>query len=147
MRQSRTFGYLVGMALLGLSNAALAETVTVNSATPILLGEPARPARTAAPPATPPPVLKPAINESPARVRSIQLGAWRREDQAKAAWSEALRRAGGLLGGLTPVILSDDLPGKGHYFRLRIRQPNTDAATEFCADLKSKGLACFLVPD
>ena len=69
------------------------------------------------------------------------------EDQAKAAWSEALRRAGGLLGGLTPVILSDDLPGKGHYFRLRIRQPNTDAATEFCADLKSKGLACFLVPD
>jgi hypothetical protein len=51
-------------------------------------------------------------------------------------------RAGGLLDGIMPHIVSADVPGKGHYYRLRT-DPVPDPAG-FCEQLKAKGLACIV---
>ncbi|MGH6870073.1 MAG: SPOR domain-containing protein [Rhizomicrobium sp.] len=72
----------------------------------------------------------------------VQLGAFRDEAAANAAWKDIAARAGGALDGLTPQIVSADIPGKGTFWRLRTTAADT---TVFCALLTAKGLACMLV--
>jgi hypothetical protein len=72
----------------------------------------------------------------------VQLGAWRAQAEAASGWDHMVLRAGGLLDGLTPHIISADVPGKGHYYRLRT-DPVPDPAG-LCEQLKGKGLACIV---
>lgn len=72
----------------------------------------------------------------------VQLGAWRQQADAASGWDHMVLRAGGLLDGLTPHIISADIPGKGHYYRLRT-DPVPDPAA-LCEQLKGKGLACMV---
>ncbi|HWU56075.1 MAG TPA: SPOR domain-containing protein, partial [Rhizomicrobium sp.] len=113
-----------------------------------------------APPAAPPspllPVnavmLRPALDQSDASVSAfkgleVQLGAWRSAAEASAAWDKAKVRAGGALDGLSPHIRAAQVPGKGQYFRLRVRPEMGKSGADLCANLKARALACFPVRD
>jgi len=98
--------------------------------------------------ATAPAPLRPAImdrSEGTVGGPLAQLGAWRQEAEATQAWDRALKRAGTELAGLSPNIVAVDLPGRGRYYRLRVR---SDAgASKLCTSLAAKGLDCLPVRD
>jgi len=92
--------------------------------------------------------LKPAITDSrSAAGASVQLGAWKSEAAARASWIAMQRRAGDLLGSLTPNIATVDLPGRGRYYRLRVGMQDTESAARLCSALKAKHLVCVMVTD
>jgi tetratricopeptide (TPR) repeat protein len=74
----------------------------------------------------------------------IQLGAWRNQGDAAMGWDKATAQAGDLLNGATPRIVEADIPGKGHFWRLRTQAPSGTAAADFCTQLRSKGLSCIV---
>ncbi|MEI9991426.1 MAG: tetratricopeptide repeat protein [Rhizomicrobium sp.] len=103
--------------------------------------EPAIPA-----PATEVPVLRSALNDGAVNGAAVvQLGAWRSQGEAAIAWSRIARVATTELVGLTPQVISVDLPGKGRYYRLRTNPAK--GALALCAVLRAKGLACIVVRD
>ncbi len=128
------------------------------SETPIILRPPPEKQQPIAVPAVPPspllPVnalmLRPALDQSGGGAGpgdEVQLGAWRSAAEASAAWDKARLRADGALDGLSPHILAAQIPGKGRYFRLRVRPETGKSGAEMCADLAAKALACFPVRD
>ncbi|HSC61950.1 MAG TPA: hypothetical protein VLC29_12025, partial [Rhizomicrobium sp.] len=72
----------------------------------------------------------------------VQLGAWRNQGDAALGWDKAAASAGDVLSGASPRIVEADVPGKGHFWRLRTQAPAGVSATEFCAKLRTKGLDC-----
>jgi hypothetical protein len=74
----------------------------------------------------------------------IQLGAWRSQGDAAIGWDRVAAQAGDLLGGATPRIVEADVPGKGHFWRLRTQAPAGTSAADFCAQLHAKGLSCIV---
>lgn len=74
---------------------------------------------------------------------SLARGASRAE--AESGWEAAQKTAGGLLEGLSPVIVTVALPGRGTFHRLRVPAPG--AAGAFCRALSGRGLACLPVGD
>lgn len=127
-----------------------------------------KPAPSAADPATNDLVLRPAIldvgkrkpqREAPMRAVSfvspepsagsarnggelVQLGAWHNQGDAALGWDKAAASAGDLLDGASPRIVEADVPGKGHFWRLRTQAPAGVSATDFCVQLRAKGLGC-----
>lgn len=94
--------------------------------------------------------LRPALDQSDVPARrdhEVQLGAWRSAAEASAGWDQARARADGALDGLTPHIQAAEIPGRGRYFRLRVRPETGKSSAEMCADLAAKALACFPVRD
>lgn len=75
----------------------------------------------------------------------VQLGAWRSKSDAALGWDHAAASADNLLSGATPRIVEADIPGKGHFFRLRTRAPAGTSAEDYCAQLRAKGLNCIPV--
>jgi len=75
----------------------------------------------------------------------VQLGAWRAETDAAEAWNRLVGLARPLLGGLTPQIAAADVPGKGHFWRLRAAPPEGQSAADLCARLGAQGIACIAV--
>ncbi len=107
--------------------------------------------RVAAPPAIDAKALplRSALNEGPAGGDGgilVQLGAWRSQGEAALAWSRIARVAAKELVGLTPQVVTVDLPGKGRFFRLRT-SPGDKGASGLCSALRAKGLACLVVKD
>ena len=103
-----------------------------------------------------PVVLRPALDQARAALHAggpapgefeVQLGAWRSEGEANAGWDQARLRAGGTLDGLNPRIVAADLPGKGRYYRLRVKITGGQNQSAFCADLSLKGVACLPARD
>lgn len=97
--------------------------------------------------AAPRPVgLRPALDGASAVAAGpqIQLGAWRSEAEARAGWTKVQAKAGGLLEGLTPHIVTADLPGKGRYYRLRTAPGGGQSAGQLCAALAGRGLPCLV---
>jgi len=101
-------------------------------------------------------VLRPALDQAGRGPHSanaakaateVQLGAWRSEDEAHAGWDKARSRAGEALSGLSPHIVTADLPGRGRYYRLRVDVSAGQSRTAFCADLSAKGIACLPARD
>ncbi|HTQ14291.1 MAG TPA: tetratricopeptide repeat protein [Rhizomicrobium sp.] len=72
----------------------------------------------------------------------VQLGAFRDEASANAAWKEIAAKSAGALDGLSPDIAAAGIPGKGTFWRLRTSVPDAPA---FCAKLTASGLACMRV--
>ena len=102
----------------------------------------------AVPPLPDPAPLPPAImdrGDGAADGTLVQLGAWRQEAEATQAWDRAVKRAGGELAGLSPNVVAVDLPGRGRYYRLRVRSDS--GAAKLCASLAAKGLDCLPVRD
>jgi tetratricopeptide (TPR) repeat protein len=107
----------------------------------------------------PPPELRPAILghahekrvaslEPPKHVTmsdgtaTVQLGAFRDEASANAAWKSLAEKSSGALDGLAPQIVAADIPGKGTFYRLRTA---SDDALALCAKLKQRAIACLPV--
>lgn len=93
------------------------------------------------------PALRPSILDDMAAGGSaqVQLGAYRIEAAAMEDWNRLAAGAKGLLNGLTPEIVSADLPGRGRFYRLRVGPLDDAAADALCARLKERGLACIPV--
>jgi tetratricopeptide (TPR) repeat protein len=118
----------------------------------------AGPARGLRPPQRPLPMvvgavlLRPAMDQSGRSLpgtgaAEVQLGAWRSAAEARAGWDKAELDAGGALDGLTPHVVTVDLPDRGRYYRLRVSPPGAQDRGEFCAVLARKGIACLPVHD
>jgi hypothetical protein len=72
----------------------------------------------------------------------VQLGAFHSQSDATLGWDRMVTSAGDLLNGASPRIVEADVPGKGHYWRLRTHAPSGTTAAAFCLQLKTKGLSC-----
>ena len=95
--------------------------------------------------------LRPALDQPGgasfrSRTNQIQLGAWRSEAEAQAAWEHAKASAGTALDGFSPQILAADVPGKGRYYRLRVTLEAGKNGNSFCASLTAKEIACLPLP-
>jgi len=77
----------------------------------------------------------------------IQLGAFRDEGSATEGWNKIATQSVGALNGLSPRIETIDLPGKGHFWRLRTDVVDKATGRKLCASLASRGLACMVVRD
>ena len=91
------------------------------------------------------PELRPAILGSMGGHGRVQLGAYRAEADAANGWNQLVVEARGLLGGLTPQIVSVDLPGRGRFYRLRAGPLDHGDANALCHRLKARGLPCMPV--
>lgn len=85
---------------------------------------------------------EPSAGTAPNNGDVVQLGAWRNQGDAAMGWDKAAAQAGELLSGATPRIVEADVPGKGHFWRLRTQAPSGTSAADFCTQLRTKGLSC-----
>lgn len=138
--------------------------------TPVPVTPPA--AMTAAKPVvtTPPPVAKPApvvakpaptqvaeapVKPAPATVQPpvdtpvaapsgalLQIGAYKSQGDADAAWTAYKAKHAALVSGLSPDIKQVDLGAKGTWYRLRIVAGSKSQAGALCDKLKAEGAAC-----
>ena len=72
----------------------------------------------------------------------LQIGSYKSEADAGAAWIAYKARHSALLVGLTPDVKQVDLGAKGTWFRLRIVTADKGAAIALCDKLKAEGAAC-----
>ncbi len=115
----------------------------------------AAPAATGAPRALPGPVMSPPVQAAtakpPASVASsaggtlLQIGAFKSQADADAAWNIYSGRHGALVKGYSPNVLAADLGEKGTWYRLRIAGfTDRDVAAAVCDRLKAQGGACII---
>ena len=110
----------------------------------------ARPAQPA--PAAPAPgataLQAPAARPTPApggTVR-VQLGALSTEEAARAEWERLSRRHADLLGAFRPQVVRFEREGQAPLFRLRTGGfATTDAAREFCEQVRARNVPCAVV--
>ncbi|HUO98411.1 MAG TPA: SPOR domain-containing protein [Rhizomicrobium sp.] len=86
---------------------------------------------------------------APAAVTSgsylLQVGAYKSQDEAMAAWKAYQSKHSSLLKGLSPDVQRADLGGKGVWYRLRVSSfADKNAAAALCDRLKAENGACFL---
>jgi len=94
--------------------------------------------------------LRPALDPSDHRIwpaDEVQLGAWRNEAEARAAWVNIKIQAAGMLDRSRSQILAADIPGKGRYFRLRVLAWPGQSGEGLCRHLAARMLPCFVVRD
>jgi cell division protein FtsN len=107
---------------------------------PIRSGEPA----TAKPtPLVPAATAPPTETVAPAGAGLLQIGAYKSQAEADAAWSAYKAKHATLLAGTTSDVKQVDLGAKGTWYRLRIATGDKAAAAALCEKLKAEGGACF----
>jgi tetratricopeptide (TPR) repeat protein len=109
---------------------------------------PARPARSPLPPPSPLAGsldLRPAVGDTAGHM--VQLGAWRSSNEASTAWNRLIAGNAALLTGLSPQVVSADIPGRGRYYRLRTGPLPSGKAGGLCAALAARHIACMIVRD
>ncbi len=75
----------------------------------------------------------------------LQIGAYKSQADADAAWKAYKAKHAALLSGYGPDVQQADLGDKGTWYRLRIAGfSDKDAASAVCDRLKSDGGSCFL---
>jgi cell division protein FtsN len=110
--------------------------------------------RPAAKPLTPPPALKATVEpavQSEATAASaasggyvLQIGAYKSQAEAEAAWSTYRSRHAATLAGYSQDVKLVDLGKKGTWYRLRVGPfAQKSAAAALCAKLTAEGGACF----
>ncbi len=94
---------------------------------------------------TPPaaPVAKTPPAKAPGGSAKAQLGAYRSEQEARAAWA-SMQKKFAELSGKEPSIVKAELGAKGIYYRLRVG--GLSDAKAFCKPLAAKGQACLPTP-
>lgn len=158
----------------GNSETATPETAAVTprptpSQTPEATEPPLSVAKSITPPATKPierPPQKPAakpveqqvasappaqlgVKPAPAPAASggayfLQIGAYKSQAEADAAWKTYQSKHAGALSGYAPDVKMVDLGEKGTWYRLRVSSfVDKNAAAALCAKLTAEGGACF----
>ncbi len=90
----------------------------------------------------PPPVTHTAPVAGGAYV--LQIGAYKSEAEADAAWKSYLSKHAGALSGYARDVKQVDLGAKGTWYRLRVGSfADKSAAAALCAKLTAEGGACF----
>jgi cell division protein FtsN len=75
----------------------------------------------------------------------LQIGAYKSQGEADAAWTAYKARHSALLAGYSPNVAQADLGDKGVWYRLRIAGfSSKDVASALCDRLKADGGGCFL---
>lgn len=110
---------------------------------------PAKPAPVAAKPEPVPAKPEPVVAQPPVEVPAatpaagsslLQIGAYKSQAEADAAWVAYKRKHAGV-AGLSSDVKQVDLGVKGTWFRLRVVAPKADAGS-ICDKLKAEGDAC-----
>ncbi|HTT96514.1 MAG TPA: SPOR domain-containing protein [Rhizomicrobium sp.] len=74
----------------------------------------------------------------------LQIGAYKSEAEADAAWKTYSGKHSGTLGGYSKDVKQVDLGAKGTWYRLRVGSfADKNAAAALCAKLTAEGGACF----
>jgi cell division protein FtsN len=74
----------------------------------------------------------------------LQIGAYKSQSDADAAWKSFRGKHAALLSGFGPNVQKADLGDKGVWYRLRVGSfADKGAATALCDRLKAEGAACF----
>jgi cell division protein FtsN len=75
----------------------------------------------------------------------LQIGAYKSQAEADAAWNSYKAKHAALLTGYSPNVAQADLGDKGTWYRLRIAGfSSKDVASALCDRLKADGGGCFL---
>lgn len=75
----------------------------------------------------------------------LQIGAYKSQGEADAAWNAYKAKHAALLAGYAPNVVKADLGDKGTWYRLRIAGfSSKDVASGLCDRLKADGGGCFL---
>lgn len=75
----------------------------------------------------------------------LQIGAYKSQADANAAWAAYKAKHAALLAGYSPDVKQADLGAKGTWYRLRVAGfSDREVATALCARLKGDGGACIL---
>ncbi len=75
----------------------------------------------------------------------LQIGAYKSQAEADAAWAAYKTKHAALLAGYSPNVAQADLGDKGTWYRLRIAGfSSKDVASALCDRLKADGGGCFL---
>jgi cell division protein FtsN len=143
--------------------AAPAKTITAPPKTDTVAAKepPLSVAKSLAPPVAPP-VVKTAPSPAPEKVATaepapapvktttatsayvLQIGAYKSEEDAAAAWRTYHGKHTSLLGGYLQDVKKVDLGAKGTWYRLRVGSfADKDAAKALCTKLTAEGGACF----
>jgi cell division septation protein DedD len=76
---------------------------------------------------------------------TLQIGAYKSQAEAAAAWNDYKRRHAALLAGYSDDIQQADLGEKGTWYRLRVGGfSDREVAVALCDRLKADGGACIL---
>src|SRR5581483_5171532 len=126
-----------------------AAPVQTAQAKPVPAPAPAKPVPAPAKPApvkaSPAPATAPATAAPAAGGPVLQIGAYKSQAEADAAWKAYQGKHATLLAGYGPDVARADLGDKGVWYRLRIAGfPSKDVASALCDRLKADGGACFL---
>jgi cell division protein FtsN len=93
-------------------------------------------------PAKPPAAL--AVASAPAGAFVLQIGAYKSQSDADAAWKTYQSKHAALLAGFAQDVQKADLGDKGVWYRLRVGSfADKAAAAALCDRLKADGGACF----
>jgi len=96
-------------------------------------------------PATPSPAAPVAATPAPSGAYVLQIGAFKTQSEADAAWRTYRGKHAALLTGYSPDVRQVDLDEKGTWYRLRIAGFNDrEVASALCDRLKADGGGCFL---
>ncbi len=130
---------------------AMKSSMPVQTAAPIgPATAPPRSLNTVVAPAAPAAVKPaPAAASAPASASGgsfvLQIGAYKSQADADAAWTTYKTKHASLLSGYSPDVKQADLAEKGIWYRLRIAGfPSKDVASALCDRLKADGGGCFL---
>jgi outer membrane biosynthesis protein TonB len=75
----------------------------------------------------------------------LQIGAYKSQADAEAAWTALHKKHAGLLAGLGSDIVKVDLGDKGTWYRLRVTSfADKNTALTLCGKLKAEGGNCFV---
>jgi SPOR domain len=101
--------------------------------------------------APPPPAPKPSIAEAPAPAPAaaggamIQIGSYKSEAEANAAWTTYKAKHGSVIGSGSLDVAKVDLGAKGTWYRARIAGFASKAeAADTCTKLKADGADCIV---
>ncbi len=101
--------------------------------------------RALAPAATPAPATPAAATPAPSGAYVLQIGAFKSQAEADAAWRAYRGKHAALLTGYSPDVRQVELGEKGTWYRLRIAGFNDrEVASALCDRLKADGGGCFL---
>jgi cell division septation protein DedD len=86
----------------------------------------------------------PSTAKAPAGAYVLQIGAYKSDEEASAAWRTYHAKHASLLSGYSEDVKKVDLGEKGTWYRLRVGSfMDKDAAKGLCAKLTAEGGACF----
>jgi cell division protein FtsN len=92
---------------------------------------------------TPPPATETTTPATASGDYVLQIGAYKSQDEANAAW-KSYQKKHPMLGGYDSDVKQVDLADKGTWYRLRVGAFSKDAAASLCAKLKTDGGDCLL---